>query len=79
MAIYKYQEYLTSNGNEQFDKIYDPGAATPHSAIYGCMGCHREVVSEAGKSLPPQNHHTHTPQQGTIRWKMIVYADHDPK
>lgn len=79
MAIYRYQEYLTNNGNEQFDKLYQPGAGTPFSAIYRCMGCGREVVSEKDKPLPPQNHHTHTPSQGAIRWRMIVYADHDPK
>ena len=79
MAIYKYAAYLTDNGNEQFDKLYNPGATTPHSAIYRCMNCHREVVSEADKPLPPQNHHSHTPSQGAIVWKMIVFADHDPK
>lgn len=79
MAIYRYQEYLTGNGNEEFDKIYNPGADTPHSAIYRCMGCNRELVSEGGKPLPPQNHHTHTTAQGAIRWRMVVYADHKRK
>jgi len=79
MAIYKYEKYLTNNGNAEFDKLYNPGVTTPHSGIYRCMNCHREVVSETGKPLPPQNHHAHTQAQGAIVWKMIVFADHDPK
>jgi hypothetical protein len=29
--------------------------------------------------LPPQNHHQHTQQQGAIRWRLAVIADHEPK
>jgi hypothetical protein len=29
--------------------------------------------------LPPQNHHQHSAAQGHIRWRMIVYADHQTK
>jgi hypothetical protein len=29
--------------------------------------------------LPAQDHHTHNPSQGRIRWQMVVYADHRPK
>jgi DNA-directed RNA polymerase subunit RPC12/RpoP len=51
----------------------------PHSGIYRCMGCGREVVAEESRKLPPQNHHEHSSAQGKIRWRMIVYADHKPK
>jgi hypothetical protein len=79
MAIYKRTDWLDLSEDDQFDMDHKPGAATPHSAIYRCIGCGREVVSETGNSLPPQNHHQHTQSQGAIRWRMAVYADGEPK
>jgi hypothetical protein len=79
MALYKYNQYLTQSQHESFDQIHNPGAATPFSGIYRCEGCGREVVSESGKPLPPQNHHQHALAQGAIRWRLTVYADHEPK
>ena len=78
MALYKLTNYIQQSNDASFDAEHTPGSATPFSAIYRCMGCNREVVSEAHKPLPPQNHHQHTPAQGPIRWKMIVYAIHTP-
>jgi hypothetical protein len=79
MALYKTIGYLVQSNDNNFDADLKPGATTPHSGIYRCMGCGREVVSEEGKPLPPQNHHQHTTAQGNIRWRMIVYADHKAK
>jgi hypothetical protein len=79
MALYKYAEYLAKSDDASFDGIHRPGQTPPHSGIYGSTGCGREVVAEEGRQLPPQNHHQHTTQQGEIRWRMIVYADHRPK
>lgn len=79
MALYKYPNYLRQTQDAEFDTIHKPGHQTPFSGIYRCMGCHREVVSEENKPLPPQNHHAHTVAQGSIRWRLVVYADHRPK
>jgi hypothetical protein len=79
MAIYKSTNYLTLSEDVLFDAAHKPGAETIHSGIYRCTGCGREVVSEGGKPLPPQNHHAHSTDQGAIRWQMIIYADHEPK
>jgi hypothetical protein len=79
MAIYKYQQYLTPSQDQAFDQTYHPGAHVPHSGIYRCAGCGREVVAEHARSFPPQNHHQHTVQQGAVLWRLAVYADHDPK
>ena len=38
-----------------------------------------EIASNQGDPFPPQNHHRHNPQQGPIRWRPAVYADHRPK
>ncbi len=75
MAIYKYSHYLKASQDQAFDKVHEPGVKTPHSGIYGCEGCGKEVASNQGNPLPPQNHHQHQPQQGRIRWRLAVYAE----
>lgn len=72
MALYKYGTYLKPSQDNAFDKVNTPGAVAPWSGVYRCEGCGREVSSTAGHTLPPQNHHQHTYQQGTIRWKLVV-------
>ena len=79
MAIYKYQSFLTKSDEVVYDNLYKPGATAPHSGIYRCHGCGREVASNEGQPLPPQNHHQHSTSQGDIRWRLIVYADHREK
>jgi hypothetical protein len=79
MALYKSAAYLTQTNDNSFDIEHRPADTTPYSAIYRCMGCGLEIVSEEHKPLPPQNHHQHAPGSGSIRWRMIVYADHKPK
>lgn len=79
MALYKNANYLQQNSDKAFDVDHEPGAVPPHSGIYRCMGCGREIVAEEDRRFPPQNHHQHTNSQGAIRWRMIVYADHKAK
>ena len=79
MAIYKNKAWLTESTDAAFDSEHKPGGTTPFSGIYRCLGCGREIVSEESKPLPPQNHHQHTTSQGTIRWRLAVYADHKAK
>jgi hypothetical protein len=79
MASYKYGHYLAKSESSSFDTESGPGATTPYSGIYRCMGCGREIAANEGNPLPPQNHHQHTTAQGKIRWKLIVWADHNPK
>ena len=79
MAIYKYSQYAQQANDNVFDGINTPGSAAPLSGIYRCLGCGKEVTSEEGNPLPPQNHHQHTQAQGSIRWRLAVYADHRAK
>jgi hypothetical protein len=74
MALYKYTQYLGTSTDAAFDVLYKPGATTPHSGIYRCEGCGHEIASNGGNPLPPQNHHQHNASQGTILWRMAVYA-----
>lgn len=79
MALYKYGTYLTQTDDEIFDQLTGPGRTAPRSGIYRCHGCGREAACNEGDPLPPQTHHQHDPQKhGTIRWRLIVYADHRP-
>jgi hypothetical protein len=79
MATYKYAECLEQNASDAFDAIHQPGSTAPHSGIYRCMSCGAEVASNQMQPLPPQDHHQHNQQNGAIRWRLIVYADHQPK
>lgn len=53
-------------------KIHHPGDIVPMSGIYRCLGCDCEVTSNEGDPFPPQPGHTHTPAQGSIRWRLNV-------
>lgn len=79
MASYKNGNYLVQNNDGAFDLDHSPGAAAPYAGVYRCMGCHREIGTAHNHTLPPQSHHAHTAAQGHIRWRLIVYADHNPK
>lgn len=79
MALYKNSNFVVQVQDAAFDKDQSPGTTAPHAGIYRCMGCHREIAIAEAHILPPQNHHTHTPAQGHIRWRLAVYAQHEPK
>jgi len=74
MALYKFSDNLKQSTDAAFDQVHNPGADTPHSGIYRCTNCGKEVASNAGNPLPPQNHDQHSTNQGAIRWKLLVYA-----
>lgn len=78
MALYKHKKFLGPSGHEAFDREYPPGTPAPMTGIYRCMGCRREIIAEQPQELPPASHHCHSVMQGTIRWRLIVYADHRP-
>jgi hypothetical protein len=79
MALYKRSEEIAASSSDAFDKEYGPGATVPHSGIYRCRGCGREIASNEGTIFPPQNHHQHTSTQGSVRWRLAVYSDGNPK
>jgi hypothetical protein len=77
MAYYKYAANLEQEpAAPEYDLVYHPATSTPYSGVYKCQGCGREAVSTYGHALPPQNHHQHTPSQGTIRWRLIAKSMH---
>lgn len=75
MALYKNSQALVVSSHAAFDSANAPGVATPHSGIYRCLGCGDEVASNKGNPLPTQNHSQHAPNQGSIRWRLIVAAE----
>ena len=79
MPWYQDAEFFRQVKLEPFDQEHQPGVKAPFAGIYRCMGCHREIAIAFGHTLPPQDHHSHTAQQGAIRWRLVAFADHDPK
>lgn len=78
MALYKNSNFILQSSSDAFDKIFKPGETPEHSGIYRCEGCTKEIVAEHGRSFPSQNHQQHTSVQGSIRWRLIVFAQHNP-
>lgn len=52
--------------------MHGPGWEVPHSGIYACTQCHKEVACNAGDKFPPQNHDQHGPRSKTVSWKLLV-------
>jgi hypothetical protein len=74
MATYKYSKYLTVDSGTEFDAVHKPGADVPYSGIYRCAGCGKSSTNVKGHTVPTQNHHQHTAQQGDIRWQLVVMS-----
>jgi len=72
MALFKYSNLFQKSNHRAFDEIHAAGSTVPYSGIYRCVGCGHEVSSTFNHTLPPQNHHQHTYQQGAIRWQLVV-------
>ena len=79
MAWYKNPRVLQQSSGAAYDSVHSPGTVVPHSGVYRCEGCGREIAANQRDPFPPQNHHQHSTYQGSIRWRLIVYADHDAK
>lgn len=78
MALYKDSSILKYVPNwDGWDKIYKPSDIVPHSGIYKCTGCKKEITSNKGDRFPPQNHHQHGSLLSSIQWKIIIYTDTD--
>ena len=74
MALYKYVHYLHPSRHPEFDRVYRPGDTCVNSGIYRCEGCADEIALNTGTLFPPADHHQHAPNQGPVRWKLIVFA-----
>ncbi len=75
MALYKNANFLRPSTSSEFDSFYGPGVTCPHSGIYRCRSCGKEIASNKDNPFPPQNHHQHSPGVGSIQWQLIVYAE----
>ena len=73
MALFKNPSVFVQSADAAFDVLYNPGSVPAYSGIFRCNGCGHEVVGEHTRSLPPQNHHQHSPAQGSIRWQMTAH------
>ena len=74
MALYKYSKFFNLAEFQDFETEFRSGERAPQSGLYRCCGCGHEIVSSAGYSFPPENHHRHAPDEGAIRWRLIASA-----
>lgn len=72
MVWFKYNNVFHLNNDLAFDTIHHPSQSVPHSGIYKCDGCNHEIAANENDPFPPQNHHQHNVQQGSIRWKLVA-------
>lgn len=74
MAWYKDMKHLVQStlDADWWKTTYGPGDDVPVSGIYKCLGCTREITSNAPDKFPPQNRHQHDSSDGQIEWKLIV-------
>jgi hypothetical protein len=75
MALYKYGDYLKHLDHKGFDETFNPGEEAMNAGIYRCTVCSDEIGIAKGHKLPPQNHHQHSANLGSIRWKLLVCAE----
>ena len=78
MTLFRRSNDVEVSISPEFDKEYKPGEIPNHPGIYRCGGCGCEIVVEAFKPLPLENHPRHSPAQGTIRWRLAVAAQKEP-
>lgn len=57
-----------------WNELYSPGETVPHSGIYRCVNCGKEITSNEYDPFPPQNDHQH-PKNESIKWQLIIRTD----
>jgi hypothetical protein len=72
MTYNKYTNFLMYEDGEEYDTTYKAGTRAPFSGIYYCEACGGSITLIGSQPLPPQEHHLHTPAQGSIRWRLAV-------
>lgn len=78
MTLFKRSNDIEVSISPVFDKEYGPGETPSHSGIYRCRACGCEIVAEASRPLPLEEHPRHSPGQGTVRWRLAVAAQNEP-
>ena len=78
MTLFRRSNDIEVSISPDFDKEHKPGETPDHPGIYRCSGCGCEIVAEAFKPLPSENHPKHSPAQGKIRWRLAVAAQKEP-
>ena len=76
MALFKDPDRFTRSKDSGFDQMHTAGETTPFSGIYRCEGCGHEIVSQEYAPLPCEQSHLHATNEGQIRWRLIVFAQH---
>ena len=66
---------VTKTELKHWNDVHRPGEEIPHSGIYFCTGCNKEIACNEGDPFPPQNHSQHSHSAPPIRWKLLVKTE----
>ena len=77
MVSFKYSSCFSVSASKAFDMVFEAREPAPYEGIYRCTVCGREAAIPQGQELPAD--HNHTSERGYWRWRLIAYADHEPK
>ena len=77
MAWYKDDTHVKVFEGNVFDTDHRPATHAPMAGIYRCTGCGREVAVDSQQPLPDESHHHHSMNKGAVRWRLIVFANHE--
>lgn len=73
MALYRNAQLVVkADPHAAWEKVWKPGETPDHAGIYRCQGCGDEIASNKSVQLPTQNHRQHSPNQGLVRWQLLV-------
>lgn len=78
MSLFRRSNDIEVSLSPEFDREYEPGQTPARSGIYRCRGCGCEVVALDSQPFPAVSHPKHSLNQGTVRWRLAVAAQHEP-
>jgi hypothetical protein len=76
MVSFKYSRNFVQSQSKAFDMVFEAREPAPYEGIYRCTICGREAAVPQGHELPVD--HDHVERKGYWRWRLVVFADHDP-
>ena len=76
MALHKDEQHVKTSNDPAFDQFHHPGNAAPYAGVYRCTVCGHEIGIAEGHTLPPERHKGH-PVGQPIRWRLLVFAEHN--
>jgi hypothetical protein len=78
VAFFKDKHFVEPSNSDVFKIDYRAGSGSPHAGIFCCVGCGRKIGMSVGQKLPPLDHRQRAADQGSVRWRLVVFPDVRP-